>query len=70
MSGLPPLMPGLRPPVPGMVPGMVPLPGAPMTLTQQQAMEYEDAKNRDTAAWLRDAKRVLALGAPWFCGAE
>eukprot|EP00931_Biecheleriopsis_adriatica_P073577 TRINITY_DN47838_c0_g1_i1.p1 TRINITY_DN47838_c0_g1~~TRINITY_DN47838_c0_g1_i1.p1 ORF type:complete len:481 (+),score=92.71 TRINITY_DN47838_c0_g1_i1:54-1445(+) len=50
LPGLPPGF-GARPPlIPGMPPGMMPpLPGQPLSLTQQQAMEYEATKARDTA---------------------
>ncbi|CAK8986324.1 Uncharacterized protein SCF082_LOCUS500 [Durusdinium trenchii] len=48
--GFPPGLMGVRPPVvPGMVPPVPPLPGQPVNLTQQQAMEYEETKARDTA---------------------
>lgn len=55
VPGFPPLMgvpgvPGMRPPVvPGMVPPLPPIPGQAVNLTQQQAMEYEETKARDTA---------------------
>ncbi|CAK8986270.1 Uncharacterized protein SCF082_LOCUS484 [Durusdinium trenchii] len=50
VPGFPPGLMGVRPPVvPGMVPPVPPLPGQPVNLTQQQAMEYEETKARDTA---------------------
>eukprot|EP00438_Fugacium_kawagutii_P020367 Skav210259 [mRNA] locus=scaffold1929:253171:265770:- [translate_table: standard] len=52
VPGFPPMM-GVRPPmVPPVVPGMVPppIPGQPVNFIQQQAMEYEESKARDTVS--------------------
>ncbi|OLQ05047.1 hypothetical protein AK812_SmicGene11780 [Symbiodinium microadriaticum] len=50
MPGLAPGFAGVRPPPIPLPPGMMPpLLGQPVSLTQQQAMEYEETKARDTA---------------------
>jgi len=50
LPGFPPGLMGVRPPVvPGMVPPVPQIPGQPVNFIQQQAMEYEESKARDTA---------------------